>query len=250
MALQEEMEKQGLWLFRYRGSIPLIIFFIGFAVFLYSELHPEFFLIKNLLPTTLLEIGCVSLSLFGLFIRIYAVGHTPKNTSGRNVGRQLAESLNSTGIYSMVRHPLYLGNFFMWLGPAAMTGSIWFIAAFVLFYWVYYERIMFAEEQFLRRKFEQIYLDWSDKTPAFWPSFKNFVKPALPFSWKKILKKEKNGLAAIFVIFCVFDLASNLVQGSREFNPVWIWLAGVSIIIYLILKVLKSHSRLLNEEGR
>lgn len=250
MALQEEMEKQGVWLFRYRGSIPIIVFLIGFAVFLYSERFPEFFLIKRFVPAFILEISCVLIALLGLFIRIYAVGHTPKNTSGRNVGSQVADSLNTSGIYSIVRHPLYLGNFFMWLGPAAMTGSIWFIVAFVLFYWVYYERIMFAEEQFLRRKFEHLYVEWSMKTPAFWPAFSQFVRPSLPFSWKKVLKKEKNGLAAIFVIFFFFDLSASLMEGSRELNPIWLWLAALSMIIYLILKVLKKHSSLLNEEGR
>jgi len=82
----------------------------------------------------------------GLFIRAYAVGHTPANTSGRNTKEQLADELNTTGIYSMVRHPLYLGNFFMWLGAAVLTKNGWFIVAFILLYWIYYERIMFAEE--------------------------------------------------------------------------------------------------------
>jgi hypothetical protein len=34
MALQEEMEKQGNFLFKYRGYLPLIIVAIGLAVFI------------------------------------------------------------------------------------------------------------------------------------------------------------------------------------------------------------------------
>ncbi|WP_317038972.1 hypothetical protein ACF3NR_05840 [Vaginella massiliensis] len=52
-------------------------------------------------------------------------------------------------MYSMVRQPLYLSNFLMWIAPAMLTGNFWFIVAFCLFYWVYYERFMYAEEQFL-----------------------------------------------------------------------------------------------------
>jgi len=33
MAIQEELEKQGLWLFRYRGVLPVIILVIGFLLF-------------------------------------------------------------------------------------------------------------------------------------------------------------------------------------------------------------------------
>jgi len=156
MALQEEMEKQGNFLFKYRGYLPLIIVAVGLAVFIEPHLTViHFFVLKY---STVEFIG-LFISLFGLFIRAYAVGHTPANTSGRNTKEQLADELNTTGIYSMVRHPLYLGNFFMWLGAAVLTKNGWFIVAFILLYWIYYERIMFAEEQFLRRKFGSVYTD-------------------------------------------------------------------------------------------
>ncbi|MGB8874133.1 MAG: hypothetical protein WCC75_12145, partial [Desulfobaccales bacterium] len=43
-------------------------------------------------------------------------GLPPRGTSGRNTQGQVAETLNTTGIYSLVRNPLYLGNFLIWLG--------------------------------------------------------------------------------------------------------------------------------------
>jgi hypothetical protein len=196
------------------------------------------------------ELFCLLISLIGLGIRIYTVGHTPKNTSGRNVKKQVADSLNTTGIYSVVRHPLYLGNYFMWLGAAMLTGNIWFMLVFSLFYWIYYERIMFAEEQFLRGKFRDTYLKWSENVPAFIPKLSNFRKSELDFSWKKILKKEKNGLAAVFIIFAVFDVAGEMVSGNRDFNYFWIYSAIMSIVLYLILRYLKRNTSVLNEDGR
>ncbi len=104
------------------------------------------------------------------------VGFTPKNTSGRNTSAgQIADELNATGIYSLVRHPLYLGNFFMWLGPVLFLRSFVVIVFFVLIYWLYYERIMFAEEQFLRRKFGETYDKWSEKVRSLIPSFKDML---------------------------------------------------------------------------
>ncbi|MGJ3234943.1 methyltransferase family protein [Marivirga sp.] len=250
MALQEEFEQQGVWLFKYRGTLPVLILLIGMGIYLYASLNPELFFIQDPNIKNYFLIFCIAVSLFGQYIRAYTVGHTPKNTSGRNTGKQVADTLNTTGIYSTVRHPLYVGNFFMWLGPALLTENLWFIIAFILFYWVYYERIMFAEEQFLRRKFGEVYTSWAAKTPAFIPNFKNFVKPNLSFSWKKVFKKEKNGFAAIFIIFCAFDVLAELLKGTQNFNIYLIIAAAISILIYLILKALKKSSLLKLKEDR
>lgn len=252
MALQEELEKQGNWLFRYRSFLPIIILVIGTFLYIRTETHPETFFLEETPYEIFYERFCLLVCLFGLAIRIYTVGHTPANTSGRNQKEQVADELNTTGIYSLVRHPLYLGNFFMWLGLALMTGNLWFNVAFCLFYWVYYERIMFAEEQFLRRKFGQIYLDWAEKTPAFLPDFnrKKFIQPKVRFSWRKVLKKEKNGLAAVFIIFALFNIIGKLIERKTTFDYFILALCGLTGLFYLLLKYLKYNTKILNEEGR
>ncbi|SMC75890.1 methyltransferase family protein [Moheibacter sediminis] len=252
MALQEEFEKQGNWLFTYRSFLPIIILLIGTVFYLRTELYPETFFLEETPYEIYFERLCLFISLFGLVIRIYTVGHTSANTSGRNTTEQIADSINTTGIYSLVRHPLYLGNFFMWLGIALLCGNIWFVIIFCLFYWVYYERIMFAEEQFLRKKFGENYIEWSEKTPAFIPNlkFKNFVKPGLQFSWKKVLKKEKNGLAAVFLIFAFFDVIGELIERHTHFDYFLILVCIATFFLYLILKYLKKHTNILNESGR
>ena len=65
---------------------------------------------------------------------------------------QVADSLNTTGIYSTVRHPLYLGNFFMWLAIVVLTADLYFVIVFCLCYFIF-ERVMLAEEDFLANKF-------------------------------------------------------------------------------------------------
>lgn len=250
MALQEEFEKQGHWLFRYRGTLPLIPLLICAVVYVRMKLHPQVFFLENTRYEGLYETFCLLVSLAGLAIRVYTVGYTPKNTSGRNVSTQVADTLNTTGIYSLVRHPLYLGNFFMWIGPALLTGNLWFIVAFCLFYWLYYERIMFTEEQFLRRKFGKVYTDWAASVPPFIPRLKNFRKPQYPFSWKKVLKKEKNGLAALFLIFAIFDITGNLIQGSSDYNYFILVCCVLSLLLYAVLKYLKKRTDVLNESGR
>lgn len=250
MPLQEEFEKQGVWLFRYRSTLPIAILLIGAFLYLRTEIYPGTFFLEDTPYEFYYESLCLIISLAGLVIRIYTVGHTPQNTSGRNVKGQLADTLNTTGIYSIVRHPLYLGNFFMWLGPALMTGNFWFVIAFTLFYWLYYERIMFAEEQFLRKKFGDVYLNWAATVPAFIPNFKTFVKPCLCFSWKKVLKKEKNGLLAVFLIFSAFNIAGELLEKETDYNYFLIFCCFLTLFMYVFIKYLKTRTTLLNDIGR
>lgn len=251
MALQEEFEKQGIWLFRYRSYLPLLVLIIGIAIFAQTKLYNKSSVINNDSWEHLFEYICLLISLIGLFIRIYTVGHTPQNTSGRNTSAgQVADTLNTTGMYSIVRHPLYLGNFLMWLGIALLTGNIWFTVAFCFLYWLYYERIMFAEEQFLRKKFEGEYLKWAEIAPPVIPNFKNFQKPNICFSWKKVLKKEKNGLFALFLIFTLFDVLGEVIERERNFNYGLILFCLLTGVSYIVLKYLKMKTTILNEINR
>jgi len=251
MALAEEFEKQGIWLFKYRSLLPLIILFIGAIVYLRTEIYPETFVLKNTSYEIYYEMFALTISLIGLFIRVYTVGYSARNTSGRNTKKgQIADTLNTTGIYSIVRHPLYVGNFFMWIGPAILTGNLWFIIGFCLFYWVYYERIMFAEEQFLRKKFGAIYLEWSKNVPAFIPKYKGFKKSDLPFNWRKVLKKEKNGLFALFLIFSAFDISGELIKHESNYNYFFIGMSIITGLSYIVLKYLKKKTNVLNESNR
>ncbi len=250
MALQEELEQQGVWLFRYRGVLPIIILIIGTLLFLQTELYPKTFFLKKTPYEIYYEMLCLVFSLLGLFIRICVIGYVPKNTSGRTVKKKVADSLNTTGMYSLVRHPLYVGNFFMWLGPAMLSGNFWFVVSFTLLYWVYYERIMYSEEQFLRGKFGETYLNWAEKIPAFVPNFKNFVKPNLTFSWKKVVRKEINGLFLLFLVFFFFDYLGVLTKNETAFNPFLFYSLIILFIAIIVIKVIKKKTDLLKQENR
>ncbi|WP_299366609.1 isoprenylcysteine carboxylmethyltransferase family protein [Winogradskyella sp.] len=247
MALQEELKVQGDFLFKNRSYLPLIALGIGLLVFIHKEYNeieePNTWLAESF------EFLSLCVSLVGLTIRIITVGHTPKNTSGRNTkDGQIADELNTTGMYSIVRHPLYLGNFFMWLGVAMLTENFWFIIAFVLFYVSYYVRIMYAEESFLRAKFGRLYSDWAETVPTIIPTFKYYKNPKYPFSIKKVLKKEKNGFCAIFLLFWMFDVVCRLCQKEpfESEAKFWFYAAIAATIIYFILKIMKKQN-MLNE---
>lgn len=249
MALQYELERQGNWLFRYRGALPLIILSAGIGIYVHemkiAEHHPA--------PAQAFRFEILSLlvSFLGLCIRCYIVGHTPANTSGRNTAQQVADVLNTTGVYSLVRHPLYLANFIMWLGVALVVGSLWFVFLFCLLFMLYYERIMFAEEQFLHRKFGESYDVWAATTPAFIPALTRirFIRSSTPFSWRKVLKKEKAGLVAMFVVFALLNICKGMVWGTSYYNFTIIIMAFAGMFIYGVLKCLDKYTSFLKEAG-
>ena len=251
MALQEEMEKQGIWLFKYRGTIPLIILVIGAVLLVLKEIYPETYFLQNSSLEIYYEMFCLFVSLIGLGIRVYTVGHTPVNTSGRNTAEQIADTLNTTGIYSIVRHPLYLGNFFMWAGPALLTGNLWFVVSFCFFYWIYYERIMFAEEQFLRRKFGDIYDKWSETVASFIPFSFRYIPSKLTFSVKNVLKREYNSFVNIFVIFTLMDLCRNYFLSERIYlSEMWIYISASAFLIWIVVRTIHKRTTWLEVEGR
>jgi protein-S-isoprenylcysteine O-methyltransferase Ste14 len=245
MALVHELENSGNWLFKRRSWLPVFMIAAGILMMYLGNRQAIIYDMRD-------ELIFLGVSLFGELIRILTVGFTPKNTSGRNtVNGQLADELNVTGIYSLLRHPLYLGNFFMWLGPVLFIRSIGVTFVFGLIYWLYYERIMFAEEQFLRKKFGDIYDKWSEKVPPFIPYSFNYVRAKLPFSLKNVLKREYNSFVNIFVIFILLDLCRNYFLSERIYlTPLWIGLFLGAGVIWLTVRTIHKQTRWLEVEGR
>ena len=191
MSLVESLNRQGNILFKYRGQIPLILFPLAIPAVYFAKVSLVF-------PDKAMAVGlfAMAVSILGAFVRAYTIGTTPRGTSGRNTEEQVAESINTTGIYSTVRHPLYLGNYLMWIGIVIYTLNFSFVIVVSLLYWIYYERIMITEENFLETKFGQTFIDWSNQVPAFFPALGKFSKPVVPFSAKSVLRREYSGWLA------------------------------------------------------
>lgn len=245
MALIEEFDKTGNWLFRYRTYLPLVLYIFATLV-IFLDKTPSFSHLDSV------AIGfCLAVSFLGLVIRSVAIGYVPRLTSGRNTKKQVAEVLNTEGIYSIVRHPLYLGNFFMWMGIVLYIGSWWFSLTIALVFWLYYERIMFAEEYFLRNKFGVTYLDWAGKTPAFIPRFRQWSRPGMEFSFKNVLKREENGFFAAVLSFAYVDFFKNLVLFNQfKLSLFWIIVTAVSFVIFLVIRFIRKKTSLLKVQGR
>ncbi|MCF8364682.1 MAG: isoprenylcysteine carboxylmethyltransferase family protein [Bacteroidales bacterium] len=247
MALIHSFESSGNFLFKNRSFIPVILFVLAVPVVYLTN-----YAFANYILQTGITIFAILLSLAGLIVRAITIGTTPAGTSGRNTKEgQVAEELNTGGIYSVIRHPLYLGNYLMWIGIVIFTFNIYFIIIVSLAYWLYYERIMFAEERFLEKKFGKPYLDWSMTAPAFIPSFKNYRKSNLVFSIKSVFRREYSGVLATVFGFAFIDNLRIFLE-YQQFDPSRISnivLACTGLAAF-ILRTLKHHTTVLHEKGR
>jgi len=250
MALIKEMQQQGNWLFKNRSYLPLVYYPLA-AFFIFWDEQTSA-LTSDAYHNIGWIITCLFVAFLGLGVRAYTIGHTPAGTSGRNTKEgQVAEQLNTSGIYSIVRHPLYVGNFLMWLGLFMYVGDVFFVLIASLLFWLYYERIMFAEEAFLRNKFGQSYDDWSAYAPAILPKFKNFRPAELEFSMRNVLKREYNGLFNLVLSFVLINLMHNLIRNQEVIiHSFWQVSLPLALLILVVLRTLKKKTRLLHVEGR
>ena len=120
---------------------------------------------------------------------------------------------------------------------------------FSLIFWVYCERIMYAEEEFLRKKFGRKFEEWAETTPTFLPRFKSWKRPTLSFSIRKVLRREYSPFFAIISTYTTLEIVSvYAAKGHIKIDVVWVILFFSGSTIYLMLRTLKKKTHLFDEK--
>ncbi len=101
----------------------------------------------------------LAIALSGQLWRIYAAGVIYKN-----------QRLATTGAYSLVRHPLYLGNFLILAGFTLASARWGVVAAAIAFFLFYYPAAIRYEDAKLEAIFGASWRSWSRLTPALFPT--------------------------------------------------------------------------------
>jgi len=251
--IRNKLPRHGRVLFRWRSYLPLVLLIPGVLILqsapaiadVYGEGIEEYWLGL-----------CFLVSSSGLLIRAITVGFIPTGTSGRNTKRFRADVLNTTGMYSVCRNPLYLGNFLAIFGLVLAFQNIWFAALSVLAYSLYIERVIAAEEEYLVEKYGQQYREWAERTPLIIPRPSLWKKADLSFSFKTVLKREYSGVLALTLCFFTFEFVTDVfVEHEPLANWIyrdWQWVALLvfGLMTFVVLRSLKKFTRVLKEVGR
>lgn len=177
----------GEWFFKYRDytPIPLIILLLAFGE-------------PSVLTAT---IGMLSI-VFGELFRIYSVSFI--GTVSRTRSSSTGQSLVSSGPFSIVRNPLYVGNFFVSFGFSLFSGVTWIAALTVFMFALQYYFIEKYEASVLTGKFGEDYTNYRKKVPAFIPtSLPKLENIEWPKDFSPALKSEKRTLTTIFALLAL-----------------------------------------------
>jgi len=230
-SLKKLQIKIGIKLYRYRSFTPILVIF---TVLLFSR--PGSFFNKYL-QKELLDYTGFAFAITGQVIRIITLGFTKKKTSGR--GRVIkAFSLNTDGLYSFTRNPLYLGNLFITIGLTIIYNSL-FCYVVVISFWVFqYWHIIIAEEDFLKKKFGQLYSNYSLKVPRLFPKISReliFLPKDKKFNWRYVIEREYNALLSWVMFAIVLKIYGDIYTlGYSHFKPeIPFWIACMALLILL-----------------
>ena len=117
---QLELAKSGKRLFQIRGNYLITVIIIGAVIANCSNKIGPFNSVMANQSWFWLSLGIASL---GAIIRIITSGYAALGTSGNIKDQAIAKELNTTGPYSLVRNPLYVGRILNFTGIAMLSGS-------------------------------------------------------------------------------------------------------------------------------
>ena len=237
MLLKDTLENTGEWFFNRRSYLPLVLVFLLFLE------RRHIFLVGNSWSTdTLFCVGCLGVSATGFLVRALCIGFCRRGTSGRNTKGQYAQSINTDGIYSVMRNPLYVGNFFIVLGLVLLSQSLEMVAITTLLYFCFYIPIILREEAFLLKTFGQDYERYSQRTPALVPRLSLWRRPTLAFNVRRLLYREHDTLMGIVAGFFFIHLFRRYCITGRfalgRSLPIF-FLTGLAV--WFLLKSMKRY---------
>ncbi len=135
----------------------------------------------------------------GEFLRIWAVGYAGGSTRATTLGA--ARDLVTTGPYSYVRNPLYLGNFLLSFGICIVSNVLWLIPILIVGYLIQYLPIITVEESYLLESCGSVYQTYQEQVPRFLPYFRPYAHPSHhDFSLARAFKSERRTLTAIVCV--------------------------------------------------
>ena len=219
----------GRFLFRYRGFVP-VPFLV--SLLLLSE-KPW-----ALYSPRWLWIGAL-VTLLGEALRFLVAGFAKGKTSGRGSSLE-ADFIVRYGLYSYVRNPLYLGNYLLFLGFLLFSRNLLLLVVGTILFALYYSLIVRAEEDFLLSRFPEVYEEYLERVPRFFPALLNKPLEKAPlYSPLQALFREKDTLFQWLLLFFLFQR-----RRLENFTGTHLLFLLSLVGVWALLSLLKKRFRL------
>jgi protein-S-isoprenylcysteine O-methyltransferase Ste14 len=220
----------GKFLFKFRSFTPLPLIILTFAFF------------RPLSDSMTWTVFGLIVAVSGEVIRTVSVGYAGSGTSGRESYLK-AESLNTSGLYSLARNPLYWGNGLIFAGLLAMYTQPWALGIFIVFLFLQYHFIVLAEESFLQELYSAEYEGYCRRVNRWLPRFSGYIPPGRPFAWRKVFFKENDSsFNLLFGALLILLWKENHFAGKVRHPFYFAGVAALLIVIYAWVKALKKKN--------
>lgn len=162
--------------------LPLALIFIVFVIF---QIKKEYFFYG------------LSISLFGELIQVMCFSSLDKQ-----------KTIAIRGFYAITRNPMYLGRYFLILGGIVLTGNIYLILFYTLFYYFYMVNRVKREEKTLKGIFQEDYIKYCKQVNRFFPSLKiNDYKTLFFFKWKLFFQNNAHwNIGSVIITYLIVYL--------------------------------------------
>jgi 4-amino-4-deoxy-L-arabinose transferase-like glycosyltransferase/protein-S-isoprenylcysteine O-methyltransferase Ste14 len=174
------------------------------------------------------DLFCLGLALAGLSIRALEAGFHAGETRQRSLPD--VAMLRSSGIYSVVRYPLYLANALILIAVALLFKSFLFVALVLVALTLYYRKLILARDSSLLASHGAAARLWISEIPAFFPRFSRWAGSSEEFSWMKVVRREAGSLALVGLVFFTMEALEGTIieEHALEFwiahEPHWLGL--------------------------
>ena len=194
--------------FRHRGRVAVAV---GLAALVYLFVRGQDFLARDPQEEWLDLLG-IAMAALGHLIRVVALRSIGPSSRTTVV---CTDSLITDGPYSVVRNPLYLGNWLIASGLVLIAHLRWLLLIGPLGSALLYYLVVLHEEKSLRQKFGETYSAYCRAVPRFWPRALATAAGWRAFwggqrRWEVLRSKEYWALVATGLTVILFESAEYL----------------------------------------
>ncbi|MEJ2174563.1 MAG: isoprenylcysteine carboxylmethyltransferase family protein [bacterium] len=229
--------RAGRFAFRYRGMLlPIAIVLL---------LIPSPALMPD--PALAGVIG-LAIALLGQLIRSANVGLEYIIRGGKN-HQVYAEKLVTEGLYSHVRNPMYVANFFLVLGMAIASNSWVFLLLGIPIVVLMHSAIIAAEEDFLRNKFGAEFDAFCARSPRWLPRLSGLAATLrdMRFNWRRMLVQEYqkafDWVAALALVVIVKIALADALGAHPVVVGLMVVVIGVRIALYASARMMNAADK-------
>ncbi len=184
----------------------------------------------------------------GVVIRGLTIGLTFIERGGKEL-KIHADALITRGLFTHCRNPLYVGNNLMLLGLGILSNSLIYVLVVVPVFLFIYQCIIYAEEDFLTKKFGQSYLDYCLKTNRWLPNLRGIGETfsSMKFNWAKCMLTENNtqifwATGVFLTIIFKFPFIFGENPWTRHYFMITV--LPLFVVYYLVLRWLRKSGRI------